>query len=122
MNTAQLIIFLFFSGASFITGVNVYLYLRIHRSDVANRAVYLGETLLLGATVIYSLFMLLSMLHLYSKHFLFAAVFINYLWLLRREVREEIIEFFKRPLPRCIGFYIFIAFLGFLYSEIISLW
>ena len=114
MNHIQFALLLFFGGAAFISGVAIYIYINAQKSAIAsNRAIYLGETLLLGSTVIYGLFMLLSLVHLYMRNFLFAAVAINYLWLFRKEVRMEIGRFFKKPLPSSASFYVLILFLGF---------
>jgi len=113
MNTVQLILLLLFTGSCFVIGVACYLYLRVNRSPVANRSIYLGETLLLGSTVLYGVFMVLGMFHLYMKEFLFVAVALGYLLLLRKDIREEIGRFFKKPLPKSISFYVLICFLCF---------
>lgn len=114
MNHIQLALFVFFAGAAFISGVAILLYARLNRAAVVtNRAVYTGEVLLLGSVVIYGQFMVLSLVYLYAREFLFAAVAVNYLWLLQRDVRAEILRFLALPLPRSLTFYVFVAVVGF---------
>ncbi len=108
MNHIQLILFLFFAGSAFISGVAIYTYIGLNRSTVAkNRAIYFSETIILGSAFIYGLFMLLSMVHLYTKEFLFAVVVVNYLLLLRQDIRRELNKFWIAALPSSITFYVF---------------
>ncbi len=112
MNHIQLILFLFFVGSAFISGVAIYTYIGVNRSAVAkNRAIYFSETIILGSAFIYGLFMLLSMVHLYTKEFLFVAVAVNYLLLLRQDIRRELNRFWIATLPSSITFYVFAVIL-----------
>ena len=115
MNFAQFGMFFVFLGSVFIPGVYLHYFLSDRDSFKINKAVFLGESLLLGSTLLYAAIMLLGMCHLYTKLFLWGATLINFLFLISKHTRRQIwdlikIEKFKFSFPFTIFILLMIWF------------
>ncbi|MBF0532824.1 MAG: hypothetical protein HQL23_06995 [Candidatus Omnitrophica bacterium] len=113
MNFWQIGMFFVLFGSIFTVGSLVYAFIFDRGASQLNRSVYLGETLLLGSTVLYGVFLFWSMCGLYNQYFLWGTVLGGYAGLIFGGARRGIGSFFRAGFSRHIGFYIFAALFGF---------
>lgn len=95
MNWAQFGMFAVFVFCVWTAGIAIYGFLDPKGSSY-NRALYLGETLLLGSILVVGEMFALSLVKLYSKPFLWGIVGSNLLFFLLPHTRRHCAEFFTK--------------------------
>ena len=108
MNFAQFGMFFVYAVSAFVSGVWILDLIRPRASE-ANRSLYLGEALLLGAVLVYGELMCLSLAGLYKAPFLWGAVLANFLFLCSSVVRARVLGFFIRPIAWDVPLFIFVG-------------
>lgn len=89
MNYAQIILFLVFVFSVLACGLFARCLCDREDRHFINRSLYFGEALLLGSIIAVGELLLLSLFGLYSRNFIWGAMFLNYAFLLDRRVRNK---------------------------------
>lgn len=89
MNQAQFGLFIVYVFSVLSAGLGVYGFLARDKEQIINRFVYLGEALLLGSIFAVGELLILSLLGLYRAPLLWAAVLVNFAFLLNKDNRED---------------------------------
>jgi len=116
MNYLQILTFLFFFIIVFITGSGVFALFDVRDKLSRQRFLFLGEILLLGYILIAGELITFSLTKFYFGVNIWVVTVLNMLFLLRKQTRDLIGEFFSRPIkwdPPLIVFLIFLAVLTF---------
>jgi len=90
MNYAQILSFIGFVISVFISGAWTYSIWDNSESYRINKITYLGEVLLIGSIVLVGELFVLSLLKLYKPPFLWSVVFLNYLFIIKRNIRKSL--------------------------------
>ncbi|MBF0384862.1 MAG: glycosyltransferase family 39 protein [Candidatus Omnitrophica bacterium] len=116
MNILQIALFFVYFFSVLIAGIAVYRFLNKENSDFINRAVYVGESFLLGSICLIGAMLFLSSLGLYVKSVLWGVVISSYFLLFSNKIRQDVynnvIKGFK-PAGCSLVFLIIIAFFFF---------
>ncbi len=95
MNHLQLLAFVVYGSSVLIVGGSIYQFINKSGESFLNRSVYLGEAFLLGSILVAGELLVLSLVGLYKAPYLWGCVGLNYLFLLRRETREDMVRKFS---------------------------
>lgn len=98
MNKLQIGLFMVYSISLFISGIGLYGILNKGAKGIMSRAIYLGESLLLGGLFLVGELLILSFLGLYKAPYLWAVVILNYAYLFKRSTREGLMSFAKEKI------------------------
>lgn len=90
MNYLQFLLFAVFVISVWFMGIAVRQFVDTEHRPPISKFVYVGEALLLGAIVVVTELLLLSLLHLYYGPFLWGCVLLNMLVLLSKDVRGSV--------------------------------
>ncbi len=109
MNYIQFILFFIFAIGAFLAGLPVYSRLTKEDSLKSCRSIFLGEVLLIGSILIYAGLMIVSMLGLYTVHFIWGVVGLAYLAIFDKNSRDEILALFKKEAAFSLPVIVFIV-------------
>ncbi len=112
MNYLQLLLFFVYVISVYIWGQWVFLLIGSDKLRNASRALYIGETLLIGSVVAVGLQLLLSLLGLYNKFWIWGLVFGSYSLLINKNVRENVFYGLRGRGILTIPNSIFLVFVG----------
>lgn len=113
MNYIQFGLFILYFISILVAGIIVYAYIINKNSyNILNRSVYIAEALLLGSILIIGEMLALSLIGLYRAPYLWSAVFLNYLFLLKKSVRNAISYILLKRIKFDLPILLFIILIG----------